>query len=203
MRFDDYGLCFLAGGQARRMGGGDKGEITLDGQTIIAHLIARFSDAPYLFLNANGDSARFAHYGLDVVPDLMADYQGPLCGIYSAMCHLKQTHPAMKWLVVLPTDAPLLPASLIDDLRQAAAQTGAKLVSVKSKGRTHPVIGLWSLSVCDALGRALLEEGVRKIDLFTSAIGCHYVDYDAKQDPFLNLNRPEDVTAYRGLLASN
>ena len=203
MRDDDYGLCFLAGGQARRMGGGDKGEITLDGETIISQLLKRFSDAPYIFLNANGELARLAHYGLDIIPDLLDDYQGPLCGIYSAMHHITQTRPHLKWLAVLPTDAPLLPASLIDDLRHAATQTGAQIISVKSKGRTHPVIGLWSLSLCDALGRALREEGVRKIDLFTSAIGCHYVAYDGAPDPFLNLNRPEDVAAYGGVLAAN
>ena len=107
-------LALLAGGQARRMGGGDKGEILIDGQTIIASLLARFAPySDYQCLNANGDLSRFAHYGLDVIPDRLEGYQGPLAGIYSCLEHIKQTKPEIEYLVSLPTDAPLVPSSLI------------------------------------------------------------------------------------------
>ena len=196
MRDERYAVCYLAGGQARRMGGGDKGEIVIAGQTILSSLIARYGDAPYQFINANGALDRFAHYGLDIVPDTLPDYQGPLAGIYAAMEHLKAHHPTIKWLACLPTDAPLLPDSLITDMLDHAMIQQIPLVSVTSNERTHPVIGLWSLSLYEALKSALLEQGVRKIDAFTSAHGCAYLDYQAEEDPFLNLNRPEDLTAY-------
>ena len=199
---DNYAICLLAGGLARRMGGGDKGEIEIAGQTVLSGLIDRFSDAPYLFLNANGDGARFAHYGLDVVPDILPDHQGPLSGIYAAMAHLRAHHSDVSWLVVLPTDAPLLPEALAGDMLKVAQDNAALLVSVSSKGRNHPVIGLWSLSVFERLQHALIEEGVRKIDAFTAAIGCHYIAYDTQEDPFVNLNRPEDLAAYRNSLAT-
>ena len=192
-----YSLCLLAGGQARRMGGGDKGEITLGDKTILSQLIARFSQAPYMMLNANGDAARFAHYDLDIIADLLPDYQGPLAGIYTALSHVKTHRPQDRYLVVLPTDAPLLPASLVHDMIAAAQANNCPLVSVKSHGRRHPVIGLWSVDVFDALEQAVCVEGVRKIDAFTATIGCHYISYDEEPDPFLNLNRPDDVTAYR------
>lgn len=187
-------LALLAGGQARRMGGGDKGEILIDGQTIIASLLARFAPySDYQCLNANGDLSRFAHYGLDVIPDRLEGYQGPLAGIYSCLEHIKQTKPEIDYLVSLPTDAPLVPASLIEDL--CAAKDKASIISVQSHGRTHPVIGLWPTALCAALCEALIVRKMRKIDAVTGPLGCHYIAYDDSPDLFLNLNRPDDLKA--------
>ena len=196
MMGDDYAICLLAGGQARRMGGGDKGEISIQGQSIIASLLSRFQDAPYLFLNANGDLTRFHHYDCPVIPDILPDYQGPLSGIYTALDHVRCVKPDVKWVLTLPTDAPLIPASLPRDML-AAAHKGAEMVSVQSGGRTHPVIGLWPVHLCDVLGSALRDEGVRKIDKFTSDYDCHYLSYEGHPDPFVNLNRPEDLASFR------
>lgn len=199
----DYAICLLAGGLARRMGGGDKGEIKLGDKTLLASLIERFQDAPYLFLNANGDRTRFAHYGLEVVPDILPDHQGPLSGIYAAMRHIKESRPDCEWLVVLPTDAPLIPSAIASDMMAAARAQKSSLVSVKSAGRTHPVIGLWSMGVFDALETALIKEGVRKIDAFTERGGCHYLSYEGSPDPFLNLNRPDDLAAYLATISTS
>ena len=196
---DNYAICLLAGGLARRMGGGDKGELEINGQTIMATMIAQFSNAPYLFINANGDLSRFAHYHLPVISDLLPDHQGPLSGIYAALRHLKAQKPEIDWLLTLPNDAPLLPAHLADDLAQFAHKTRAPIVSVKSHGRTHPVIGLWSVAIVDALEEALTQQGVRKIDAFTAAHNCQYLCYDETPDPFLNLNRPDDLAAFHSL----
>ena len=196
---DNYAICLLAGGLARRMGGGDKGELMIDGQTIMAKMIARFSSAPYMFINANGDLSRFARYHLPVVPDILPDHQGPLSGIYAAMAHLISDKVTIDWLVTIPNDAPLLPASLPQDLLSHAHKTKAKIVSVGSHGRTHPVIGLWSISLIGELETALRDHGVRKIDAFTEAHDCAYLSYDITPDPFLNLNRPDDLKAFNSL----
>ena len=192
----DYAICLLAGGQARRMGGGDKGELLIQGQTIIARLLSQFRDTPYLFLNANGDPQRFRHYNCPVIPDILPDYQGPLSGIYAALGHVRQSRPDIKWVLSLPTDAPFIPVSLPQDMQNAISQ-GAEIVSVQSQGRTHPVIGLWSVDLYDALGKALVEGHVRKIDKFTADYHCQYLDYEGDPDPFLNLNRPEDYAHFR------
>ena len=202
----DYAICFLAGGQARRMGGGDKAEIDVGGKTLLASLLERFDSAPYRFINANGDSTRFAHYGLEVVPDLLPDYQGPLSGIYAGLCHLKsqqKRYPEIQFMMVVPTDAPLIAQSHITDMLHVARHEHHKLVSVSSHGRTHPVIGLWSLSVCESLGDALMTQNIRKIDAFTAQIGCHYLSYDNTPDPFLNLNRPADLEHYHALMTAS
>ena len=191
-------LALLAGGQARRMGGGDKGEISIDGQTIIAALLARFAPVcDYQCLNANGDLSRFAHYDLDIIPDKLDGHQGPLAGIYSCLAHIRQTKPEIEYLVSLPTDAPLVPSSLIDDL--LAAKDKAPIISVQSHGRTHPVIGLWPIGLCEALYEALIVRGERKIDAVTGPLGCHYLPYNDTPDLFLNLNRPDDLKALQAL----
>ena len=191
-----HAICLLAGGQARRMGGGDKGEIVIEGKTIISTLVSRFASFDYMFLNANGDLDRFQSYGLNTVPDKIPDYQGPLSGIYSAMCHLAETKPDIKWLISLPTDAPLIPASLPEDLLLEAINANADVVSVQSHGRTHPVVAAWSMRLLEPLREALIEKKMRKIDLFTASYNCKYISYDEHPDPFLNLNRPEDLEAF-------
>ena len=100
----------------------------------------------------------------------------------------------------MPCDAPLLPQALVHDMMHASQRHGVPLVSVMSKGRRHPVIGLWSLTVFDALEEALISQAVRKIDAFTDAVGCHYISYDEGDAPFLNLNRPDDLAAYQALI---
>lgn len=187
-------LALLAGGQARRMGGGDKGEIRLNGKTIISHLLSRFaSDCAYQCINANGDIRRFAQYQLDLIQDKLEGYQGPLAGIYSCLSHIRQTQPSIDYLVSLPTDAPFVPANLIHDL--VSAKDKAQIISVESHGRTHPVIGLWPVGLYDALHEALIIKNMRKIDAVTGPLGCHYLRYDDEPDYFLNLNRPEDLKA--------
>jgi len=187
-------LALLAGGQARRMGGMDKGEIRIDGQSIISSLLQRFGDkCDYLLMNANGDLARFAHYEIDIIQDKLEGYQGPLAGIYSCLDYVRHTQPLIDYVVTLPIDAPFVPAGLIDDL--LAAKDKAPLISVQSHGRTHPVIGLWPVHMVEDLQKALLIEGLRKIDAVTEPLGCHYLTYDDVPDPFVNLNRLADLQA--------
>ncbi len=51
----------LAGGLARRMGGGDKPMRRIGGRTILERVISRLKpQCDRLILNANGDPARFA-----------------------------------------------------------------------------------------------------------------------------------------------
>ena len=76
----------LAGGLARRMGGGDKALLRLGGETLLARVIARIKpQVGEMVLNANGDPARFAEFGLPVVADTVEGFAGPLAGILAGM----------------------------------------------------------------------------------------------------------------------
>ncbi len=189
----------LAGGTARRMGGGDKCLRMLGGQTLLARIVVRVGpQVAGLMLNANGDGARFADYGLPVVADgfgaSAGDGAGPLAGVLTGMEWAVAEVPTAQWLATFPTDAPFLPLDLVARMREQALAADVQLARGFSDGRHHPVIGLWHLSLQGSLRRALVEEGVRKVDVWTARHGIVDVAYDLKPvDPFFNANKPEDL----------
>src|SRR5215470_6627588 len=104
----------LAGGQSRRMGGGDKCLRLLGGETILARAVARVGpQVRQLILNANGDPARFAPYGLPVVADSVEGFAGPLAGVLAGLDWAAANAPGCPWVASVPTDAPFLPADLV------------------------------------------------------------------------------------------
>lgn len=193
----------LAGGQARRMGGGDKCLRTLGGETLLARVIRVLQpQVDELVLNANGDPGRFAAYGLPVVADVVEGFAGPLAGILSGMEWARAEHARARWIATAPTDAPFLPRDLVARLKAAAEAAGAPLACATSGGQAHPVVGLWDVALFDDLHRALVEEGVHKIDLWTARHKLATADWPAQPvDPFFNANRPEDLAEAERILA--
>ena len=193
----------LAGGQSRRMGGGDKCLLPLGEKPILAHAIARARpQVSALVLNANGDAARFAAFGLPVVPDGVAGFHGPLAGVLAGLDWAASSVPGVTHVASFATDAPFLPRDLVPRL-VAALDGRHELAAAASQGRTHPVFGLWPVGVREALRRALTEEGVRKVGMFTARYRLAVVDFPVGEvDPFFNTNNPEDLEAARLLIAS-
>jgi len=192
--YDDIAVGFLAGGQARRMGGGDKALITISGQTILSRQIEATAGHRVRMINANGDAGRFSRFGLPVIADTLDGYPGPLAGILACLSYLERCHPEIDCLLSCATDAPFIPADLAVQLGRACQQQKAQLAQASSYGRRHPVFGLWPVSVKTALHNALVEEGLRKIDDFTARYSVAVVDFDRSPDPFMNVNRPEDIS---------
>lgn len=193
----------LAGGLARRMGGGDKGMRTLGGQTILARVIMRLANqCAGMILNANGDPARFAETGLPVVADDVPGFVGPLAGILAALHWAAAHRPAISWVVSIPTDSPFLPRNLVAGLHRARQDAGTMLACATSAGQAHPVIGLWPVSLRDDLRRALTVENERKIDRWTARHGIAHAAWDTvPADPFFNANTPEDIAEAEALLS--
>src|SRR5713101_3275936 len=159
----------LAGGQSRRMGGGDKALRLLGGVPLLDRVIARLRpQVEALVLNANGDPARFASFGLPVVPDSVPDFAGPLAGVLAGLDWTASNHPDCRFIVSVATDTPFLPADLVASLAAGLEEAGADLACAASGGRGHPVFGLWPVRLREDLRRALIEEGVRKVDLWTA-----------------------------------
>jgi molybdopterin-guanine dinucleotide biosynthesis protein A len=194
----------LAGGRSERMGGGDKTLKVLGGQPMLARVIARARpQVGELIMNANGDPVRFAAFDLPVVADVIEGFAGPLAGILSALEWAARNRPRVAWVASFPTDAPFFPADLVARLAQAVAREGADLACARSGGRAHPVFGLWPVALGPHLRRALVEENVRKIDLWTARYRVAHVDFPAEPfDPFFNVNRPENLAEAETLLAS-
>ena len=191
----DIAVGFLAGGQARRMGGQDKPLISIGGQTILDRQLAATARHQIRLINANGDLARFSGYGLPIVADEIADWPGPLAGILACLDWLADTHPACDLMLSCATDAPFIPSDLAQQLLAARTDQGAILAQARSSGRRHPVFGLWPVAIRAELRSALLDEGIRKIDDFTDRFSVAVSDFDGDPDPFSNVNRPDDLAA--------
>lgn len=199
----DVAGVLLAGGLSRRMGGGDKCLRPLDGRPILQHIIDRIQpQVASLVLNANGDLSRFHNYGLPVVSDTIEGFAGPLAGILAGMRWAASQAPACRWIVSVPTDAPFVPTDLVSVLKRNLISQDAKLACAASRGRVHPVVGLWPVSLADELECAMLEEDIRKIDLWTARYRIVEVPFvDEPVDPFFNTNRPDDLAEAERLLA--
>jgi molybdenum cofactor guanylyltransferase len=193
----------LAGGLARRMGGGDKPMRTIGGRSILGRVIARLKpQCDGLILNANGDPARFAAFGLPVIPDGVADFPGPLAGILAGLDWAAANRPEVKWMLSAAADCPFLPRDLVSRLHLGLVEQNAELAVAASDGQSHPVIGLWSVSLREKLRHALVVEDVRKIDRWTARYRLATVTWPVEPlDPFFNANTVEDIAEAERLAA--
>jgi molybdopterin-guanine dinucleotide biosynthesis protein A len=185
------------------MGGGDKPLRTLRGRTLLERAVARLkSQCDGLILNANGDPARFAPLGLPVVPDDVPGFAGPLAGILAALDWTAANRPDLAHVVSAAADSPFLPRDLVSRLHAAREAAGTPLACAESGGQAHPVNALWPVSLRNDLRRALVDEGVRKIDRWTARHGVAFATWPTKPlDPFFNANTPEDLAEAERLLA--
>jgi molybdenum cofactor guanylyltransferase len=193
----------LAGGLARRMGGGDKPMRTIAGRTILDRVIARLKpQCDGLILNANGDPARFAAFGLPVIPDGVADFPGPLAGILAALDWAAANRPDIKLVLSAAADCPFLPRDLVSRLCGALEAEKAELAVAASDGQSHPVIGLWSVGLREKLRHALVVEDIRKIDRWTARYKLATVTWPITPiDPFFNANTMDDIAEAERLAA--
>lgn len=187
--------AILAGGLARRLGGGDKVLRVVGGRTVLARLIERMgSQVTRLILNANDDPVRFGSVGLPVVADGLPGHPGPLAGVLAALEWTALSEPATEWVVTVPGDAPFLPPDLVSRLHSERNRTNATFAFAASGGRTHPVVGLWPVLIRDELRRAVAVDDIRKVDAFTRRYPGTAVEWpQTPVDPFLNVNTAEDL----------
>jgi molybdopterin-guanine dinucleotide biosynthesis protein A len=178
----------LAGGQARRMGGGDKCLQLLGRKPLLSHVIARLApQVDALVLSANGDISRFAEWNLPIVTDDMAGHPGPLAGILAGVAWAAAR--GASHIVSVPTDTPFLPTDLVARL----AQEKAEIAVAASGDYTHFATALWPVNLQTAMAQAL-KDGVRRMEDFLRGRDVAVVHYDtAAGDPFFNINTPEDL----------
>ena len=193
----------LAGGLSRRMGGGDKALLSLGGRSILDHVIERARpQVSSLALNANGDAARFARFGLPVIADVVEGYAGPLAGVLTGLEWAAAEHPDCAWVASFASDAPFLSVDLVARLLAAIEKDGADLACASSAGRHHPVFGLWPVALVDDLRHTVIDDSIRKVDAWTARYSLAVADFEVEPfDPFFNTNRPEDLAEAETLLA--
>ena len=188
----------LAGGLARRMGGGDKSLLSLGASSrVLDQVIARFgAQVDQMVLNANGDPARFDEFGLPVVADSLDGFLGPLAGVLAGLDYAVEH--GFDHIVSVAADTPFFPTNLVLALETASKHMDVPIALAATKiegGKTvrHPTFGLWPVALRDDL-RSALQDGLRKVVLWTDQHGAEtHVFESGDIDPFFNINTPEDL----------
>jgi molybdenum cofactor guanylyltransferase len=171
--------------------------LEIAGQPMLAHVAGRLKpQVGAMVINANGDPARFAAFGLPVVADTVEGHVGPLAGVLAGMRWSAAHAPEATHIATVSTDAPLLPLDLV--ARLSAKVGESPIVLASSWGEVQPVIGLWPVALADDL-EAALKGGVRKVLAWTDRHGTTAVDFEFVQlgplqvDPFFNANTPAEL----------
>lgn len=195
----------LAGGLATRMGGGDKGLLVLDGQTLLSRVIDRLApQVAGLAINANGDATRFVGFDVPVVADSIDGFAGPLAGVLAGLDWAASQ--GADHIVTAAADTPFFPADLVPRLLMAADDAGVTMALAGSKHPTRgmlrqPTFGLWPVALRDDL-RAAMQDGVRKVVLWTDRHGAALAPFPTDGfDPFFNVNTPEDMKRAQALIS--
>jgi molybdenum cofactor guanylyltransferase len=185
----------LAGGLARRMGGGDKALLRIGDATILERVLDRLTpQCSGVILNANGDPGRFAFTRLPVVADDVPGFAGPLAGILAGLDWAATHAPGVSWIASVPGDCPFLPRDMVARLHAARATDRQPLACARSGEWRHPVVGLWPVALRADLRHALVAEGLRKIEVWTGRHGVAIADWPTVPvDPFFNVNTPQDA----------
>ena len=188
----------LAGGLARRMGGGDKSLLSLGASSrVLDQVIARLgAQVDQMVLNANGDPARFDEFGLPVVADSLDGFLGPLAGVLAGLDYAAEH--GFDHIVSVAADTPFFPTNLVSALETASKHMDVPIALAATKiegGKTvrHPTFGLWPVALRDDL-RSALQDGLRKVVLWTDQHGAEtHVFESGDIEPFFNINTPEDL----------
>lgn len=193
----------LAGGLARRMGGGDKPMQTIGGRSMLSRVVTRLApQCDGLILNANGDPLRFAAFGLPVVADAVEGFAGPLAGILAGLDWVAANRPDVRWMLSAAADCPFLPRDLVQQLHRARLEQAAQLAVAESAGQTHPVVGLWSLELREELRQAVVVEGCRAVGRWMGRYRLATVSWPIEPlDPFFNANTSDDLREAERLAA--
>jgi molybdopterin-guanine dinucleotide biosynthesis protein A len=201
MNATDIVGVILAGGLSTRMGGGDKPLLSLAGRTVLAHVIERLRpQVGRLVINANGDPARFAAFGLPVVADTVPGHPGPLGGILAGLLHARAI--GADAIVTAAGDTPFLPRDLVSRL---AAAAGSGAAAARSRGRLHPVEGCFPVTLAEGLEAFIHASPKRRVVDWVSSIGAVPVDFPdgpGGYDPFFNLNTAGDLRRAEAIAAT-
>ncbi|PZV34358.1 molybdenum cofactor guanylyltransferase MobA [Mesorhizobium kowhaii] len=207
MKRDVAGII-LAGGQSRRMGGGDKSLLPLGGGCVLDQVVSRFGpQIDRLALSANGDPSRFSRFGLPVLADTVTGFAGPLAGILTGL-EWAAANTACTAIVTAAGDTPFLPLDLVERLAAAADQRSGSIAVACSAGKRHPTFALWPMDCRGALRHFLVDEDIRRVSAFIDRDDFVEVEFPVPQsagqpvDPFFNINEPDDLVQAERLLQS-
>jgi len=201
----------LAGGLSRRMEGGEKCLLELDGLALIGHVGERLArQVPDMVINANSDPDRFLPFDNTVVPDIVQGHAGPLAGIHALLAHAIKADIRYTHVASVAGDTPFFPLTLVDKCKRQISDEieFQTIVIARSGGFKHPVFGLWPVSLFEPLDQFLQRAQTRKVMAFVNEHPCKYVDFELNTDcepadPFFNINSPLDMNEAHAIVSRN
>ncbi|QDG77904.1 molybdenum cofactor guanylyltransferase MobA [Labrenzia sp. PHM005] len=194
--------CVLAGGQSRRMGGGDKTLLDLNGKPMLEIIFDRLSpQVPQIVLNANGDANRFSRFPFPVVSDSIAGFAGPLAGILAGLDYARENLPDVSHVISVAGDTPFFPVDLVDRFLATTPADKPVIALASSADKLQPVFGLWPVALAEDLHDWLAKGQSGKVLAFVDRHDSIEVAFELDQatglDPFFNANRPDDLETAR------
>ena len=194
----------LAGGQARRMGGGDKALLEVAGRPLLAHVNDRLlGQVAEVAINANGDASRFAGFDLPVIADTVEGFVGPLGGVLAGMRWAAAR--GHSHIVSAAGDTPFFPSDLVEKLEAARGTQPISMAATNDPERglsEHPTFALWPVDLADDLEYALTKGNMRKVIVWASRHGCARAVFGGDY-PFFNVNTPEDLARAEEIAAAS
>jgi len=182
----------LAGGQARRMGGEDKGLILFNNKPLIAHVITTLkSQVDTIVINANRNIDQYQAFKYPVISDSLDNFCGPLAGMLSAMQEVDT-----DYILTAPCDSPNISPQLRQRMMETLLIERADIAVAHNGDRLQPVFCLIPCRLAADLDN-YLQQGDRKIDLWLARHTMAVVDFSDQADSFLNVNHPEDLIAHQ------
>lgn len=197
----------LAGGQSRRMGGNHKALLPLGGKPLIEHVAERLrGQVDALAINTNQSEAEIrslaALADISIFADTVSGFAGPLAGIHAGLQHAAAME-GITHIATAATDTPFFPLDMVAKLG-ASLDNEHPISMATSNTNRHPVFALWPVSIADDLERWLSHTDTYKVIVFAREIGLAYVDFTVEngQDPYFNINTPEDLSVAQERLAT-
>lgn len=180
----------LAGGLARRMGGGDKGLIDFAGKPLVSYALSAIKPVvDDILINANRNHEKYLQFGYPVVADYSTAFDGPLAGMLSAM-HRSDA----DFILTVPCDCPLIGAAVLQRMVAALESQPVNCLVADDGVRLHPVILLLDCHLKESLAE-YLDSGERKIDRWFKRHLWKRVDFSDQPSVFRNINTPEELAS--------
>ena len=186
----------LAGGRSTRMGGRDKCLLPIGGKPLLDHILGIVRpQACDILINTNSDPAPFLEFGHPILPDVIADFQGPLSGLLTGMRWSRRRHPHAVHILSVASDTPSLPRDLVTKLAQALVDQNADIAIASCDEGTHPTIGLWPVDLAERLQDDLMETGTRSMHAWLRAFRVCHAEFPSST--MTNMNTLEDVRNFK------
>ncbi|MBX2857704.1 MAG: molybdenum cofactor guanylyltransferase [Cellvibrionaceae bacterium] len=194
----------IAGGASRRLGGIDKCLLPLGDKSLLEHILGVLSAGnTTVLINTNRNLAHFQALQLPIISDTEVDHSGPIAGIIACLSWLRANCPEVQWLLTSGGDTPFLPANYVARFISATAKFNAGVVYAEYRSRYHYLNSAWHVSSLQpllqlkALGKLSLKEALSRFE-------HRRIDFsDQVQDPFFNINTPEDYKLAKQKIVAN